>query len=252
MDKGDRRSKGGRVGAELRRARRLLRLIRATKSLDGLELALTPGAQWGWRGPMNGQVGRQRLVRWIGQQVEFAYAVETGTWRGSSTCFLADVLGCPIWTVEADPNAFVFSQRHLAKRDDVHTSLGDSRAFLEEQADLQNVEEPVFFYLDAHWDAENLPLWEEIRLVMDRWSQSVIMIDDFQVPHDAGYLYDDYGSGRELTAGNLRGLLPPGMAVLFPTWESAGETGAVRGCCVLISEGLAARLTGPMLRPESG
>src|SRR5262245_47668538 len=31
-------------------------------------------------------------------------------------------------------------------------------------------------------------------------SESIVMVDDFQVPGESGYGYDDYGSGKALTS----------------------------------------------------
>jgi hypothetical protein len=90
----------------------------------------------------------------------------------------------------------------------------------------------VFFYLDAHgWGA--LPLAEELALAFRHWPAAVVMVDDFQVPGDAGYGFDDYGDGEALTLGYLAGhrVLPP--HVWFPACASEHESGARRGCVVL-------------------
>ena len=215
-----------------------------------LELALGEGVQWPWRGPFNGQHGRQDLVRWIAQQIEFTYAIETGTWRGSSTCFLADVLGCPVWTVEYNPSAYRYTARIFARRDDVHTALGDSRDFLRtfESADRDGA---TFLYLDSHWDRRDLPLWEEIQIIFERWASPVVMIDDFQVPCDPGYRYDDYGDGKSLVYEDLSPHLPPETTVLFPSLASAEETGPRRGCCVIARSDLGERLRGSVLNDHT-
>ncbi len=229
-----------RVGRELWDRRRLA----------DLDLALASGSQWPNGGPLNGQQGRQRLVRWIGQQIEFTGAIETGTWRASSTCFLADVLGCPIWTVEANPRTYRYAAHILAGRDDVHAWRDDSRHFLA-RFDEHDRTDPTFLYLDAHWDPDDLPLWEEIQLVFARWAQPVVMIDDFRVPGDPGYGYDDYGPGKSLELRDLTTHLPDRAILLAPTLASASETGACRGCVILTTERLAARLRGDRLREIS-
>ena len=196
---------------------------------------------------MNGQQGRQQLVRWIGRQIDFGDAIEAGTWRASSTCFLSDVLGCPIWTVEADPAAYRYATRILARRADVHTVHDDSRHFLA-TFDGSDLDQATFIYLDSHWDPDDLPLWEEIGIVFQRWTHPVVMIDDFRVPDDPGYRYEDYGPGRSLQHADLVAHLPNGVVVLSPTLPSASETGARRGCCVVTTQELAVRLRGALLR----
>ena len=60
------------------------------------------------------------------------------------------------------------------------------------------------------------------------------MVDDFQVPFDAGYGYDDYGSGRVLTADYIEPIVAAhGLRVLYPSTPSVHETGERRGCVVL-------------------
>ena len=95
----------------------------------------------------------------------------------------------------------------------------------------------VFFYLDAHWA---LPLREEVQIISDTWSDIVILIDDFQVPDDPGYGFDDYGEGLRLTAEYLPEATWSRYAALYPVASSRVETGKKRGCIVLVSKGLEA------------
>ena len=64
------------------------------------------------------------------------------------------------------------------------------------------------------------------------------MIDDFQVPHDPGYGFDDYGPmcGR-LTIDFIEDLIAEyDLSVCFPAFASVDETGSKRGCVILASE----------------
>ena len=79
----------------------------------------------------------------------------------------------------------------------------------------------------------DLPLHEEVEIVAAAWSQSVIVIDDFEIPGDAGYAFDDYGPGKRITADDLPEL--PGWALFYPVIGSAKETGPRRGTGVLVS-----------------
>lgn len=60
----------------------------------------------------------------------------------------------------------------------------------------------TFFYLDAHWYGDIPPRDE--RAGEQKWSRFVAMIDDFEVPGDAGYGFDDHGPGRALTLEYIR------------------------------------------------
>lgn len=212
---------------------RLARRVRSSGGPDQVLRALSPGVQWTWGGPMNGQAGRCGMVRTLASRVPFAYVVETGTYLGASTGFLADVTGATVHTVEADLDSFRFSQRAFAGRADVQVAHGDSRSFLRRLAAEQALERPVLFYLDAHWDAADLPLWEEIGIILRHWSQPVIVIDDFEVPGDEGYAFDRYGPGNSLWVNDLIPHLQHDVEAWCPSMPSADETGARRGCIVL-------------------
>lgn len=191
--------------------------------------------------PMNGQEQRQRIVRSLAKDVRFDRVIETGTYRGGTTKFLADTFGVPVTSVEAVARYHVYARNRLAGDRRIRLTQGDTRAFLRKQADreewrTQGMHSPpqtVFFYLDAHWE-HDLPLADELRIIAATWSRVVVMIDDFQVPDDPGYGYDDYGPGKALTEGYL----PDEVASwqrLYPTAPSDEETGARRGCVVLVS-----------------
>lgn len=192
---------------------------------------LRPSFQASWGGPLNGQERRREMVRELARAVEFDLVVETGTYRGTSTEFFRNVFGVPVETVERSPRFHAYSSRRLAFDSQVRVTLGDSRPFLRHLARIQS-HRTVFIYLDAHWE-EDLPLREELEIIRSGWQRAAVMIDDFKVPGDSGYRYDDYGSGKALEAEYLPAL--PGWAMLYPAAPSTKETGAKRGSCVLLS-----------------
>jgi hypothetical protein len=60
------------------------------------------------------------------------------------------------------------------------------------------------------------------------------MIDDFEVPDDHGFGYDDYGPGKALNAAYIGPLVEAhDLAVFYPSARSQEETGHRRGCAVL-------------------
>jgi hypothetical protein len=93
-------------------------------------------------------------------------------------------------------------------------------------------EKAGFVYLDAHWNAD-LPLADELDVVFNYWPAAVIMIDDFQVPDDVGYSYDDYGQGKALTAAYIAPAVTNHfLQTLYPAAGSTEESGARRGSVV--------------------
>ena len=200
-------------------------------------------------GPFNGQKFRQQIFLDLVKAVPFKAIVETGTFRGVTTSFMAERIEAPIFTVESEPRFYHFAKLNLKGHPNVHVSLADSREFL--NGLIANPEVPkdrVFFYLDAHWN-EDLPLYEEVRLIGEQWSDVVVMIDDFEVPDDSDYRFDDYGNGKKLCLDYLGSDLLENWAVYFPSGRGADDTGIKRGCVVLASRSLSGEVSGiPSLR----
>jgi predicted O-methyltransferase YrrM len=190
-----------------------------------------------WSGPFNGQNARQQIIRDLVFSLRIEQFVETGTFRGTTTEFLANLLGAPVFTVESQPRYFSVAKKRLAQYPWVTVELGDSRSFLRSFASKKELCAPrTLFYLDAHWERD-LPLHDELAIIVEGWPNAVVVIDDFEVPDDPGYAFDDYGPGRRISIDNLPEL--PGWALLFPSVSSGEETGARRGCAVLASPSMA-------------
>lgn len=187
---------------------------------------------WGAR-PFNGQEARQQMLREICERVPFVAVVETGTFRGATAAHLHRVTGLPVHSFEANARHYGFARARLRGLTAVHLHHGDSRAGLERLASTAALQPgPVLFYLDAHGLAD-LPLAAELEIAFRHWGEAVVIVDDFAVPDDPGYNFDDYGAGRALTLAYLdeNGLRPEG--VWLPRCASAAETGERRGCVVL-------------------
>src|SRR5262249_42296175 len=131
--------------------------------------------------------------------------VETGTYLGITTELMSET-GLPVFTIESHPRNYGFACARFWWRQNVRVLYGDSRARLGRLFDetlhpLYGL--TLFFYLDAHWN-DDLPLAEELDIVFRRCPKAVVMIDDFQVPSDAGYGFDDYGPGKALVLSYIR------------------------------------------------
>jgi tetratricopeptide (TPR) repeat protein len=185
-----------------------------------------------WGGPFNGQPMRRRIFLDILARVAPACIFETGTYRGATTAFMADATPVPILSCEAHIDSFHFARRRLWRQANVSLFHLDSRSFLQTYVPLHHIGEQVsFFYLDAHW-SEDLPLLDELAIVLEQAPRSVVMIDDFEVADDAGYSFDDYGPGKRLCLDYLAPLDRHAMRRFLPG-PSAEEGGHRRGCLVL-------------------
>jgi len=211
---------------------------------------MRPSRRMPWGGPMNGQDGRQAIVKELLAAVPFAQLVETGTFRGSTTEFLSIASARPVVTVEAVPRNYEYARRRLKRFEDVRVVEGDSRRCLTELA-LSATELPVLFYLDAHW-AEDLPLEGELEIIENSWPKAVVLVDDFEVPDDPGYGFDNYGLGKSLDHGLLDRSAVAAWDRFAPVLPSAEETGALRGCVVIASPEMSAQVQGASLLRRIG
>jgi hypothetical protein len=205
--------------------------------LGAVDFIFNRQATTGFGGPLNGSAARLTAFEELKRRCSFDAVVETGTYRGESTIFFA-AAGCPVYSSEVNPRYLGYAQARLWSRSNVHFCLGDSRQFLRRLIQDSTVpKDKVFFYLDAHWH-DDLPLREEVDLIFRHWTRPVVMIDDFQVPDDSGYQFDDYGEGKKLSLDYLDPVAHLGFTPFFPALPSSEEVGFKRGWVVLARDGL--------------
>ena len=201
-------------------------------------------------GPMNGQTARLELVRSILETCQIEQVIETGTYHGTTTEWFSQ-FGFPVFSAEFHPRWASFSKYRMANRSNVHIENSDSVHALERWSrDPDIVSRRTLFYLDAHW-REHLPLQNELELISRKFNSWIAVIDDFNVPGDDGYGFDNYGAGRVLNMDYIRQCKINNAAIFFPNVSSKWETGARRGSVVLVSgEDLAAKCRAlPLLKP---
>jgi predicted O-methyltransferase YrrM len=214
---------------------RVTRLIIGDQWFGAIEYAMYPDRGVAWGGAFNGQPFRQALFRALIRRLEPAAIVETGTYLGTTTEFMAET-GLPIFTVEAHQRSYGFARARLRRQRNVTLLHGDSRAALRTLFDgplRAFVGRTLFFYLDAHGN-DDLPLAEELDIVFTRCPEAVVMVDDFRVPGDADYGYDDYGSEKALTDTYISSaVVKLGLCTHYPSTPGRFEGGQRRGCVVL-------------------
>jgi len=196
----------------------------------GFEAAVTldllnPELQFRWGGPFNGQAERRATFLEMLDRLRPEALIETGTYRGTSTEFMARHFTGSIHSCEIDRRCFLGSRRRLARFPHVELAQSDSRTFLRYVLARIPHGRPLLVYLDAHW-WEDLPLREEIEI-----------IDDFEVPDDPGYTFDDFGPGKRFSLEMLAFLADHAEPLFYPRARAEAETGSKRGA-VVISTGL--------------
>ena len=218
-------------------AKRFLEKIYLLEAIGTIDYLRRPSKRVAW-GPFNGQPVRSALFRDIVANTQPRAIVETGTYLGNTTERLAET-ELPVYTIEANSYNFGFARARFRQKSNVTLLRGDSREILRGLLDggLRALcSSPIFFYLDAHWN-EDLPLAEELEIVFRRCPAAVVMIDDFQVPFDPGYGYDDYGPRKALVFCYILPIVcNHRLGSFYPSTLSADEGGTRRGCIVLAKD----------------
>jgi hypothetical protein len=193
-----------------------------------------------WGGPFNGQCFRQLMYLDLVLTCNFEAIVETGAFRGSTTRFLTQNSGgAQVYSCEYNARYFEFAKHRLRGISNLSLYESDSRKFIHQLSISR--QSTTFFYLDAHW-SEDLPLREEMDLILAKFDNFVVMIDDFEVPNDSGYGFDDYGPSKRLCLRDFPLHENENIACYFPSRPSSRESGLKRGAVIFASRGLQAKL----------
>ena len=185
----------------------------------------------------NGQRYRKKIFKDLLKELNFNLIIETGTWIGNTTGYMAENSNLQVYSCEINKRFHSLAKLRLKHLDNISLTLDDSISFLKKLSNTDLIMQKAFFYLDAHW-YEQLPLAAEIEIIANNWKDFVIMIDDFQVPGDEGYGYDNYGGDNSLTLQTFSGIFARhNLIPFFPNLPSAQETGFRRGCVVLSRKG---------------
>jgi hypothetical protein len=211
----------------------LISNIIGEKTLGIIDYYRYPGLTKRLGGPFNAQIFRKQIYLELIKKIAFSAIVETGTYLGTTTYYLYKYSQLPVYTVELNPRHYGYVKTRFSMQNKIKVYHDDSRNFLKKLSkDPSFIQKKVFFYLDAHW-GEDLPLREEVQIIFENWFKAVVMIDDFKVPSDEKYGYDEYGGGKVLDLEYLNALNELELAAFFPSKRARFETGKKRGCVVL-------------------
>lgn len=118
------------------------------------------------------------------------YCIETGTYRGDMTAEFAQIFDC-VHTIELSEKWYQFSADRLQRFSNVNCHQGDSASVI--GGIIQNINAPVLFYLDAHFAGgdtafgeKEVPLIEEVEILVKRHQQDIVVIDDLRLIGSSG------------------------------------------------------------------
>lgn len=173
--------------------------------------------------PFNNQKTRTKAIKLILDNFKPEIIYETGTLLGNTTEFFSR-FPSKVISIEISEFYSLISEIRFLDKENVEILLGDSGDILKE---IEPNEKKVFFYLDAH-SPESLPLLDEIENCL-KFKNSIILIDDFEVPGNLGFGFDTY-DGYKLSLENYKILQD--YDLYFPNYDSNKDVGS-RGYVVV-------------------
>jgi len=151
--------------------------------------------------------------------------VETGANVGSSLCYLArnfPRLQC--YSCEPDAAACAAARKNARELSNVKVAHEKSAEF------LCGLEKTIatgrtLFWLDSHGYGFSWPLKEEIAFITRTAPGACVFIDDFKVPGQPQFLYDEY-DGQVCGFDEIEGSFKPGLAchLVYPTYQEKTST----------------------------
>lgn len=117
--------------------------------------------------------------------------VETGTLYGHTSGFVRRVFKTPVFTSEINNTYYLVSKANLLWSKGISMFRSNSPDFLRKVCHSSAIGNNPMFYLDAHW-YKYMPLPEELAAIGECCEKGIILVDDFFVPSDSRFLYDQY------------------------------------------------------------
>jgi predicted O-methyltransferase YrrM len=120
---------------------------------------------------------------------------ETGTFRGDSIIWLANrTKNIGLISCESEEYFYKLALRRFSQvstRARVSLLNKSSPTAIRECFESGLLQEPILFWLDAHWN-EYWPLIDELKEILQWCRKSILIIDDFKVPNNPELEYDTY------------------------------------------------------------
>lgn len=172
--------------------------------------------------------------------------IETGTETGSTLAYVARTyphLHC--YSCEADPRAYNFACNALSRHTNVSIFSGLSVDFLKWLPE-EIMKQPSLYWLDAHSHGFGVGLLDELEYILSRITNGFIFIDDFEVPGDPTFGFDQYDNPADpdnpvklswdyIAETVRKASIRVDIQVDYPTYNALYQT---RGWCMLtVGEG---------------
>lgn len=175
------------------------------------------------RRAFHGDAIYQQLMVQVVRVIEPARIIETGTYFGDSTRYLATQFpDVPIETCEINDEFLPRARRRLKRFRNVTVFRGTSVSFIRDLLASWDPAHALLFFLDAHW-YDYWPLEDEIGLISQSGIRAAFVIDDFEVPSRPEFGFDV--EGVDSSAGSGAGRRVCGLDLIRP---QLGQTNRYR------------------------
>jgi len=173
----------------------------------------------------------QELISILVRDLHVTSFVETGTYMGESTTYVASrwhIL--PIFTCEINHKFFYKAKQRLEKFKNVGISATSSQEYIQLCIRDNRVGNLPLFFLDAHW-YNYWPLEDEVKIIASSCPTAIIIIDDFEVPDRSDFGYDIGGGGsREFSGKTVIDQRICGLALIKSKLEQRNVYHALLPC----------------------
>lgn len=192
---------------------------------------------------MNGQRNRLRTAYLLGEIIQPEVAIESGSYLGTTTQYLTAIAATKTYSIEINPRFSGVAKNRLkldVAAGRVTIIDGNSAEKLPLiLKELDPKETRILAYLDAHW-LEYIPLHAELEALITWGGDFAAIIDDFYIPTDEGYGFDQYENHR-VDISHVPS--NSGVSVWIPSEGSATESGACRGTAYVFSASLLEKIS---------
>jgi predicted O-methyltransferase YrrM len=192
--------------------------------------------------PMNGQRNRLRVSYYLASILKPTHAIETGTYLGTTTQYLSSMVSEKTFSIEINKKSLEISKKRLKNEivsGSIELILGNSKIEMEKVLKtLDPNKHRILVYLDAHW-LDYVPLKAEIQSLLDWNGLFIAIIDDFMIPTDVGYGFDQYKNDR-IDISQIP--ISEKISIWIPSESAFSESGARRGTAYLIHNKLSAQV----------
>lgn len=139
--------------------------------------------------------------------------------------YMGRTYNVPCISCEADTERFSKSSELIKNLDNVTIFCVDSPTLL--NSDNVDINKKTLFYLDAHGQFYNNdgsvitfdPIHEELSAIFSRFTDPVIIIDDFKNPFGSHFSYDRLKGNNDLSIDYIKSYIPKNYNVYLPNYN---------------------------------